>query len=162
MQLPGGTTKTLLKETSSFNFSEGFASQPALDAAYPSGTETILIAEDMPEVRQLARTTLAQRGYQILEAVDGRAALELAAGHPGTIHLLLTDMVMPAMSGRELAERLQAVRPELKVLYMSGHTAEEDVAHGVSGNDAGFLQKPFAPDALAGKVREILDTAGVS
>ena len=121
------------------------------------GRETILLTEDAQELRDLAREVLAQRGYQVLAAADGTAALAVAAQHPGPIHLLLTDVVMPRMSGRELAEELTARHPGLKVLYMSGYTDDAVLRHGVLRSAVAFLQKPFGPGVLARKVREILD-----
>jgi len=135
-------------------------SQPA-QAAEPSpverGEETLLLAEDEPGVRALARDVLRQHGYQVLEALDVPDALRICREHPERIHLLLTDVVMPVMSGRELAERVAQIRPEIKVLYMSGYTDNIVVSHGVTSIDKEFLQKPFTPRSLARKVRETLD-----
>jgi DNA-binding NtrC family response regulator len=100
---------------------------------------------------------LGQHGYTVLEAEDVDDALRLCREHGGEIHLLLTDVVMPIMSGRELAERAADIRPELKVLYMSGYTDNVVVHHGVKAHEAQFLQKPFTPRLLARKVREVLD-----
>jgi CheY-like chemotaxis protein len=126
-----------------------------------SGTETILVVEDEPAVRSIARESLRVRGYTVLEASDGAAALRLAAGIGGGrgIDLLLTDVVMPGLSGRALAERMVAERPGLRVLYMSGYTDDAIGLHGVLEPGLHYLQKPFAPDALARKVREVLDGA---
>ncbi len=96
-------------------------------------------------------------GYVVLEARQGAEALEISNRHAGTIHLLVTDVVMPQMSGRELAQRLATLRPELKVLYMSGYTDDAIVRHGVLASGIAFLSKPFTPNALALKVREVLD-----
>jgi CheY-like chemotaxis protein len=95
-------------------------------------------------------------GYRVLEASSGFEALRVSAGHNGRLDLLLTDVVMPGMSGRELAERLAPVRPAMKVLYMSGHTDDAIFHHGVTQAGTGFLQKPFTPDALERRVRELL------
>jgi CheY-like chemotaxis protein len=119
------------------------------------GAETVLLVEDEPQVRKLIREVLRGRGYTVLEAGDGVEALRVAAGHAGPIHLLVTDVVMPRLSGRALAEHLMALRPALKVLYLSGHTDDAVTAHGVR-EGVSFLQKPFTPDALAGRVREVL------
>ncbi|MGD0485315.1 MAG: ATP-binding protein [Gemmatimonadales bacterium] len=126
-----------------------------------SGTETILVVEDEPAVRSIARESLRVRGYTVLEAPDGDAALQLAAGSEGAraIDLLLTDVVMPGLSGRVLAERLVAQRPGLRVLYMSGYTDDAIGLDGVLEPGLHYLQKPFAPDVLARKVREVLDGA---
>jgi CheY-like chemotaxis protein len=126
-------------------------------SAAPRGSETILLVEDEDEVRGLARDILQASGYTVLEAPDGAEALRIGGHHPGTIHLMLTDVVMPGISGRELANRLTALRPEMAVLFMSGYTDNAVVHHGVLDPGAAFLQKPMAPDALVRKVREILD-----
>ena len=121
------------------------------------GLETVLIAEDDPAVREVVSAVLSQKGYRLLRAPDGQTALELAQAQPGEIQLLVTDLVMPGMTGRELAEALAAARPGLKVLYMSGYTDDAVVRHGVLEAGMPYLQKPFAPEALARKVRELLD-----
>ncbi|MDB5336655.1 MAG: hypothetical protein JWN70_2274 [Planctomycetaceae bacterium] len=127
---------------------------------FHSGTETILLTEDEPALRALARHVLQMHGYIVLEASHGVNALRIAETYQGTIHLLVTDVVMPGMSGRQLAERLTTVRPRLKVLYMSGYTDDAVVRHGVLEAETNFLQKPFTPNGLATKVREILDNPG--
>jgi signal transduction histidine kinase len=134
--------------------------QPEPEKQAPrSVVETVLLAEDEVAIRALVREILRQNGYRVLEASDAEHALRLCREHDGHIHLLLTDVVMPMMSGRELAERAAALRPDLKVLYMSGYTDNMVVHHGVDARDAGFLQKPFTPGVLARKVRDILDRA---
>jgi PAS domain S-box-containing protein len=131
---------------------------PVADAVpVERGEETLLLAEDEPGVRALARDVLRQHGYQVLEAMDVHDALRICREHPEPIDLLLTDVVMPVMSGRELAERVAEIRPEIKVLYMSGYTDNIVVSHGVTSIDKEFLQKPFTPRSLARKVRESLD-----
>lgn len=122
------------------------------------GTETILLTEDEPGVRALARHVLQLHGYTVLEASQGDKALEIAEEYRGTIHLLVTDVVMPVMSGRQVAERLADIRPGTKILFLSGYTDDAVVRHGVLEAQVAFLQKPFTPGALAQKVREVLDT----
>jgi two-component system cell cycle sensor histidine kinase/response regulator CckA len=120
------------------------------------GTETILLAEDDERVRNLVRVVLEGYGYKVLLAANGSAALSSYERHEEPIHLLLTDVVMPEMSGRDLAERLAQIRPEIKTLYMSGYTDESIVHHGILDADTSFIQKPFTSDALCHKVREVL------
>ncbi len=121
------------------------------------GTETILVAEDEPRVQALARRILEGEGYTVLTADSGRAALVAARAHPGPIHLLVSDVVMPGMGGNELAERLQAERPALKVLFVSGYTDDAVVRHGVFEREMPFLGKPFTAEELAVTVRRVLD-----
>jgi CheY-like chemotaxis protein len=122
-----------------------------------SGAETILLVEDEPGVRQLVREMLHRLGYTILEAGGGPDALRIFDQHQGSIDLLLTDVIMPQMSGRELAERLRLRQPSLKVLYVSGYTDDMLAHHGMLEPDVFLLPKPFAPDELAKKLREVLD-----
>ena len=129
---------------------------PALAAA-PRGVETILLVEDDDAVRDLARETLESSGYRVLEAAHPEAALRIAETYAGSIDLLLTDVVMPGMSGRVLADRLLPLRSGIKLLFMSGYTADAIVHHGVLDAGTAFLQKPFTPGALARRVREVLD-----
>ena len=121
------------------------------------GQETILLVEDEPMVRVLARDVLLLQGYQVLEA-DSARAVQLCQSYDGVIALLLTDVVMPVISGRELAEKLAPLRPQMKVLYMSGYTDNVIVHHGVLKPGIAFLQKPFTPDGLVRKVRAVLDS----
>ncbi len=123
------------------------------------GTETVLLAEDSAAVRAVARQVLERQGYTVLEAPDGELALQLAQRHSGPIHLLLTDVVMPGMSGRQLADRLALARPDMKVLYASGYTDDSVVRHGVLEEGTPYLQKPFTPESLARKVRDVLDSS---
>jgi two-component system, cell cycle sensor histidine kinase and response regulator CckA len=124
---------------------------------FPGGTETILVVEDEDVVRNLTRTVLQRYGYVVLEATDGVEALGLCERHAGTIDLLLTDVVMPHMNGRELAQHVTRLRPGIRVLYVSGYTGFIDDARTLLESGAAFLQKPFAPDVLARQVREMLD-----
>ena len=132
------------------------APSPADDPASAPGGETVLLVEDEDAVRALAREVLRRHGYLVLEARHGVDALRVAEGHGAVIHLLITDVVMPQMSGRELAERLHLVRPATRTLFMSGYTDHallpEDLTPG-----AEFLQKPFTPEVFAQKVRRLLD-----
>jgi two-component system cell cycle sensor histidine kinase/response regulator CckA len=123
----------------------------------PGGHETVLVVEDEDALRELDRQVLMRYGYRVLNARSGPDAVATVKAHPGAIHLLLTDVVMPTMSGRELADILQAMQPDMKVLYMSGYTADTVVRHGVSEASMAFIQKPMSPPALARKVREVLD-----
>jgi PAS domain S-box-containing protein len=126
------------------------------------GTETILFVEDEQSVRELVSEYLSARGYQVLDAADGQQALDIAAVHAGKIQLLITDVVMPRLSGRELAARLTAARPDLKVLYISGYTDDSVFRHGVLQGGMDFMQKPFNLKALAAKIREVLERVPVS
>jgi two-component system cell cycle sensor histidine kinase/response regulator CckA len=121
------------------------------------GSETILLVEDEEAVRKLVRRTLEKQGYHLLVAASGTEALAIAGQHAGPIHLLITDVVMPQMSGREAAEKLKALRPDLRVLFISGYTETGMQRAGDLGSGELFLQKPFTPLSLARRVREILD-----
>jgi len=127
-------------------------------AALPRGHETVLLVEDEPAVRRLSHRVLERVGYRVLQAKDGRDALRVMGEHEGALHLLLTDMVMPNMGGRELARRVVAARPGTRVLFMSGYT-DEPVQGGrdPDGMEAGFIQKPFSPEDLARRTRAALD-----
>ena len=133
---------------------------PPLESVRPGtlqGSETILLVEDQDEVRVVARDILRRYGYHVLEARHAGEALLLCERHMRTIHLLLTDVVMPQMNGRELAGRLLRERPELRVLYMSGYTEHAIVHHAILDSDVEYLQKPIVPEALARRVRQVLD-----
>jgi CheY-like chemotaxis protein len=121
------------------------------------GTETILLVEDEPSVLNLLRVSLAQQGYKVLSAESPHFALEVCERHPETIHLLLTDVMMPGMSGKALAERIRTLRPGIRVLFMSGYTAEIMKKNGAAPKDLHLLQKPFSNADLALHVREALD-----
>ena len=138
----------------------GPAPEPSPETPLARGTETILLVEDARAVRALAGRVLAAAGYSVLEAGDGAAAEVLAARHDGPIHLLLTDVVMPGLSGSQLAQRIAALRPRIRVLYMSGYTDDAIVHMDVLAKGIPFLEKPFAPEALTRKVREVLDAPG--
>jgi two-component system, cell cycle sensor histidine kinase and response regulator CckA len=138
------------------------APQRASEAERPAptrGVETILVVEDEARVRKLVVGVLASRGYTVLEAMRGEEALRLLRSHKGRVDLAVVDVVMPEMSGPDLVKRIEKMRPGLRVLYMSGYTDEAVVHHGIPASGAAFLQKPFLPDALARKVREILDSS---
>jgi len=117
----------------------------------------VLLVEDEAKLRALTRSILESRGYKVLEAHTSMEALLIPGQHKGPIHLLLTDVVMPLMNGREVAEKLAKLYPQMKILFMSGYTDDTVVRHGVLESGMAFLQKPFSPDALTRKVREVLD-----
>ncbi len=123
----------------------------------PTGTETVLLVEDEEIVRRMAHEILLMNGYQVLESSHGAEALDTCRQHSGPIHLMLTDVVMPQMSGRELAEHAASLRPDMRVLYMSGYTDDSIVHHGVLDEGMAFIEKPFTPNSLARKVRAALD-----
>jgi signal transduction histidine kinase len=130
---------------------------PALQPSSPRGTETILVVDDEPAVRRMTVRALVGQGYTALEAENGAAALELLARTDQPVNLVLTDVVMPMLNGRELGEQLAAERPDLPVLFMSGYTDDDAIRRGLLRPDAPFIQKPFLPAALARKVRDVLD-----
>ena len=135
--------------------SEAIGATPVALAAV-GGTETVLLVEDEDSVRQLVRETLESRGYRVLEAASGNAALELAAAHSDPIHLVITDVVMPGLSGHELVQQLKPTRPGLKVLYLSGYAQDAFPSTAAADSQKTFLQKPFTLQSLSRKVREIL------
>ncbi len=128
------------------------------DTSLQQGSEVVLVVEDEPGVRELICEILSHNGYRILEACDGEHALRASRQHDGTIHLMVTDVVMPGMSGPELADRMRSERSDMKVLFMSGYTDKAIVHHGILDPGVLFLQKPFSPHALTRKLREVLDT----
>jgi CheY-like chemotaxis protein len=133
---------------------------PAVSVRAAPGTGTILLAEDEAGVRHVAVRVLERQGYRVLAAADALGCLALAAGEPGRIDLLLTDVVMPDLDGRRLHERLEAVRPGVPVLYMSGYAGDVVTHHGVLEGGGGFIQKPFTPEGLTEAVRRALARAG--
>ena len=120
------------------------------------GSETVLLVEDEESVRQLVRDTLASKGYHVIEAANGEAGLKISHEHRGNIEVLITDVVMPGMGGRELAKRVAAERPAIKVLFLSGYTEDAIIHEGVLEPGTAFLQKPFTLQMLSRKVREVL------
>jgi two-component system cell cycle sensor histidine kinase/response regulator CckA len=136
--------------------------EEVVELAPRGGSETILLVEDEAVVRGLARRILEQAGYSVVEASRGDEALRFCAEHAAEVDLLLTDVVMPEMSGKQLADQLKSQYPELKMMFMSGYTDESIVHHGVLDSSVEFIQKPFTPAALIRKVRDVLDLNGKS
>jgi two-component system cell cycle sensor histidine kinase/response regulator CckA len=129
----------------------------SVQSPIPKGTETILVAEDEEGVRSLVRLALVSYGYNVLESQHGEEALEVFRNYSDRIHLLMTDVVMPRMSGRQLANHITVLQPDIKVLFLSGYTDDAVVRHGMVEAGVPFLQKPFTPTMVARKVREVLD-----
>jgi two-component system, cell cycle sensor histidine kinase and response regulator CckA len=138
---------------------EGDSLLPAasVPAPVPRGTETVLLVEDDAQLRALARTLLVRQGYHVIDAPTPVEALRICNGYSGSIALLVTDVIMPQMNGRELARKVLETRPDTKVLYMSGYTDNAIVHNGILDPDLAFLQKPITPDVFARKVRKVLD-----
>jgi CheY-like chemotaxis protein len=132
------------------------APEPIAATAAPAGAETILLVEDETRVRKLIAGVLTSRGYTVLEAARGEEAIRLARTHERRVDLAVVDVVMPEMSGPDLIRQIAPLRPDMRVLYISGHTEEAIAHHGIPESGA-FLPKPFLPDTLAAKVREVLD-----
>jgi DNA-binding NtrC family response regulator len=135
------------------------AAPAAVDPArgqWSKGTETVLLVEDAPMIRRLAREIMLRAGYTVIEASDADEAMRLA-GKYDRIDMLLTDLIMPGPSGVDLADQLRAVRPDIRVLFMSGYTDNAIVRNGMLGESASFLQKPFTPAELLRKVRHVID-----
>ena len=156
----GTTFKVYLPRVEEALESDAGALKPAAEPAKElSGRETILLVEDEPDLRELTRNVLSARGYNVIEAMSAEGAERLAMDASGTgkIHLLLTDVIMPGVSGRELAKRVLARQPSVRVLYMSGYTYNVIAENGTLERGVAFLQKPFTPSALVEKVREVLD-----
>jgi PAS domain S-box-containing protein len=155
---PGkGTTFKILLPQAEHEATPSVLPKPAQGDPARGGAETVLLVEDEQLVRDLERELLEGFGYHVLESGDPREAIEIAAAYHGPIHLLLTDVVMPGIGGRELVERLAPTRPEMRVLYSSGYADDAIIRHGVLEAEVAFLTKPFALSALADKVREVLD-----
>ncbi len=150
-----GSTFTIYLPASADAAETALVQTPA--APVRGSSETVLLVEDEQLVRNLTREILVRNGYQVLEAADGQEALSLAAGYDGPIHLMLTDVVMPRMSGRELVEQLLPARPDMRVLYVSGYSEEAIARQGQLTPGIELLPKPFTPGVLTAKIREILD-----
>jgi CheY-like chemotaxis protein len=150
----GSSFKVYLQQ---FEAATGATEKATVEPVAQGGSETILLVEDEDVVRGLARKILEQSGYRVLDARNGTEAIRISREHAEAIQLLLTDVVMPEISGKEIAERLTVLRPTIRVLYMSGYTDEAIVHHGVIDANVEFIQKPFTPMALVRKVRAVLD-----
>jgi CheY-like chemotaxis protein len=123
-----------------------------------TGTETILLVEDSESLRELNREMLTSLGYDVLSAENGASAIQIAESHKSVIHLVLTDVVMPGINGRELVDRLIGIRPDLKIMYMSGYTDDVILHRAILKPGIAFLQKPFSKEELAARIREVIDT----
>jgi two-component system, cell cycle sensor histidine kinase and response regulator CckA len=139
------------------------APEPAAEpAAAPFGNETVLLVEDEPGVQRIAARALGLKGYHVLTAGSGEDALVLLRDRHQTVDLLLTDVVLHGMGGRELADAAVALRPRLRVLFVSGYTDDVVLQHRLVADDVHFLAKPYSPDALVQRVREVLDSAPIT
>jgi CheY-like chemotaxis protein len=157
----GTTFKVYLPRVAERAESPAMVVSPAEGAATEPGTETILLVEDEANLRYLARQFLEKQGYRVIDAADGALAMQIAVAHEGLIHLLLTDVIMPGMNGRELAQRISEIRPNTKVLYMSGYTENVIGHNGTLDAGVRLLQKPFTLRELKSKVREVLDSTPI-
>jgi CheY-like chemotaxis protein len=153
-EVGAGTTFTVYLPVAA-GLVEYSAGSPAPAQPSVRGSETVLLVEDQDELRRLLRRALEQHGYRVLEASNGHAALAAGSSYAGKIDAVVTDVVMPGMGGRELVEKLRARDPSVRVLYISGHTDDAVVRHGVLDATHAFLQKPFAPAAFVAKVHEL-------
>ena len=157
----GTTFKIYLPRVAERAESPAQVASTAESVATEPGTETILLVEDETNLRYLARQFLEKQGYRVIEAADGAVAMQIAVAHEGVIHLLLTDVIMPGMNGRELAQRVSEIRPNTKVLYMSGYTENVIGHNGTLDAGVRLLQKPFTLSSLKSKVREVLDSTPI-
>jgi DNA-binding response OmpR family regulator len=153
----GTTFKIYLPRVASTGYPAAQVVSPVENRKVEPGTETILLVEDEANLRYLARQYLEKQGYKVLEAADGAVAMQIAVAHDKMIHLLLTDVIMPGMNGRELAQRISEIRPNVKILYMSGYTENVIGTNGMLDAGVRLLQKPFNLRDLKTKVREVLD-----
>jgi PAS domain S-box-containing protein len=152
--------KTQVKQLPSQTREESECETAPSLATAPKGTETVLVVEDQDGIRDIVRESLRRNGYKVLIAVDGNEALQMAGAYPDPIHLLVTDLVMPNIGGRELAQRLTPLRPGMKVLFMSGYSEHSALDIEAASQSATVLQKPFSLDALVRQVRRVLDEPG--
>jgi PAS domain S-box-containing protein len=158
----GTTFKIYLPRVASTGETAAQVAAPEQFQKVEPGTETILLVEDEANLRYLARQYLEKQGYKVIEAADGAVAVQIAVAHEGVIHLLLTDVIMPGMNGRELAQRISEIRPNVKILYMSGYTENVIGHNGMLDAGVRLLQKPFNLRDLKSKVREVLDATPTS
>jgi len=150
----GTTFKILLPRAGEITDSR----RQSVSAVYEQkGTETVLLAEDDSSVRAAISSMLSDQGYNVLEATNGVEALRVAEETDGPIHLLLTDVVMPVMGGKDLADQIRILYPDTRVLFASGYTGDDIIRHGILESETDFVQKPLTPTTLFGKVREVLD-----
>ena len=140
-----------------FDATADVQAEPRSDRVLPAGTETVLLVEDDESVREVNREALLLAGYRVLSAASGDEALTIVGSHSEPIHLLLTDVIMPGMSGKELADHVRGARPQMKILFASGYTADVIARQGVLESGVDLIEKPVTPSTLAKKVREILD-----
>jgi CheY-like chemotaxis protein len=158
-----GDDDTAAETGTTFTILLAQATQPTSRAVKPSdtgtdrGSETIALVEDEQTVRDLAARILRNKGYNVIPAENGRHAMDVIAKYPNRIDMIVTDVVMPEMNGRDLADRVHVMRPGVKILFMSGYSEEAVASHGVLARGAAFLEKPFSPATLLRKVREMLD-----
>jgi CheY-like chemotaxis protein len=153
----GTTFKVFLPRVDEFDEFGEVGNEEKIQEEIPRGTETILVVEDEESLRKLTVRVLQDQGYRVLDAAQGDDALLLLKQHPGPIHVVVTDMIMPGMSGPELFKRIKSLQAEIKVLYMSGYAANAVFNHDLLKEGRSYIQKPFTSDALLRKVREVLN-----